>query len=149
MCFFFFKQKTAYEMRISDWSSDVCSSDLVGIGRCDEFDGLAVDRHSLASGGNRDREGDGAGGIVIGVVACERIPLDQLAADERNDRKLVGFLALIQQAEHLARLDRALRGLPVGLASPQLDRCESADRAIASEDAITHDFNSLNLARSE
>src|SRR3546814_12409189 len=29
--FFFFKQKTAYEMRISDWSSDVCSSDLVAI----------------------------------------------------------------------------------------------------------------------
>src|SRR3546814_5540804 len=29
MYFFFFKQKTAYEMRISDWSSDVCSSDLV------------------------------------------------------------------------------------------------------------------------
>src|SRR3546814_5707250 len=29
MVFFFFKQKTAYEMRISDWSSDVCSSDLV------------------------------------------------------------------------------------------------------------------------
>src|SRR3546814_14630937 len=28
--FFFFKQKTAYEMRISDWSSDVCSSDLDG-----------------------------------------------------------------------------------------------------------------------
>src|SRR3546814_1377780 len=34
--FFFFKQKTAYEMRISDWSSDVCSSDLlvdVGVGQ--------------------------------------------------------------------------------------------------------------------
>src|SRR3546814_8152488 len=31
--FFFFKQKTAYEMRISDWSSDVCSSDLL----VDEF----------------------------------------------------------------------------------------------------------------
>src|SRR3546814_12530150 len=30
--FFFFKQKTAYEMRISDWSSDVCSSDLIGLG---------------------------------------------------------------------------------------------------------------------
>src|SRR3546814_12736523 len=29
MLFFFFKQKTAYEMRISDWSSDVCSSDLI------------------------------------------------------------------------------------------------------------------------
>src|SRR3546814_5619041 len=30
-CFFFFKQKSAYEMRISDWSSDVCSSDLKGV----------------------------------------------------------------------------------------------------------------------
>src|SRR3546814_8311318 len=30
-CFVFFKQKTAYEMRISDWSSDVCSSDLSSI----------------------------------------------------------------------------------------------------------------------
>src|SRR3546814_10327990 len=30
MYYFFFKQKTAYEMRISDWSSDVCSSDLIG-----------------------------------------------------------------------------------------------------------------------
>src|SRR3546814_1279053 len=28
--FFFFKQNTAYEVRISDWSSDVCSSDLIG-----------------------------------------------------------------------------------------------------------------------
>src|SRR3546814_2604344 len=47
--FFFFKQKTAYEMRISDWSSDVCSSDLLdtrqdwlppgepSAGRCSDF----------------------------------------------------------------------------------------------------------------
>src|SRR3546814_7475993 len=33
-CFVFFKQKTAYDMRISDWSSDVCSSDLVRMGSC-------------------------------------------------------------------------------------------------------------------
>src|SRR3546814_10284096 len=32
--FFFFKQKTAYEMRISDWSSDVCSSDLSVLRGC-------------------------------------------------------------------------------------------------------------------
>ena len=32
-CFFFFKQKTAYEMCGRDWSSDVCSSDLDGVGR--------------------------------------------------------------------------------------------------------------------
>src|SRR3546814_1841694 len=33
LVFFFFKQKTAYEMRISDWSSDVCSSDLTPASR--------------------------------------------------------------------------------------------------------------------
>src|SRR3546814_3975616 len=32
LCMFFFKQKTAYDMRISDWSSDVCSSDLSATG---------------------------------------------------------------------------------------------------------------------
>src|SRR3546814_2415495 len=35
--FFFFKQKTAYEMRISDWSSDVCSSDLLDGGAHGDF----------------------------------------------------------------------------------------------------------------
>src|SRR3546814_9566289 len=39
MSFFCFKQKTAYEMRISDWSSDVCSSDLLRmeVMRCGSF----------------------------------------------------------------------------------------------------------------
>src|SRR3546814_9153386 len=44
VCFglFFFKQKTAYEMRISDWSSDVCSSDLINLGASlFQFDRLA------------------------------------------------------------------------------------------------------------
>src|SRR3546814_9211271 len=36
-CGFFFKQKTAYEMRISDWSSDVCSSDLLAEPALGEF----------------------------------------------------------------------------------------------------------------
>src|SRR3546814_5787390 len=45
---FFFKQKTAYEMRISDWSSDVCSSDLPrsGIAQSRRIDGhLFLDHH--------------------------------------------------------------------------------------------------------
>src|SRR3546814_8143804 len=37
--FFFFKQKTAYDMRISDWSSDVCSSDLIAMGEYAAFRG--------------------------------------------------------------------------------------------------------------
>src|SRR3546814_9771787 len=44
---FFFKQKTAYEMRISDWSSDVCSSDLAGTG--DTF-GAVVGKAKLVQG---------------------------------------------------------------------------------------------------
>src|SRR3546814_7719152 len=49
LCVFFFKQKTAYEMRISDWSSDVCSSDLgfggvgvVGVGVSPPTAGVAA-----------------------------------------------------------------------------------------------------------
>src|SRR3546814_8283887 len=42
--FFFFKQKTAYEMRISDWSSDVCSSDLYA----GQFGDLLSDAHIAA-----------------------------------------------------------------------------------------------------
>src|SRR3546814_1334592 len=48
-CFFFFKQKTAYEMRISDWSSDVCSSDLVRrVGRTGIADMVRSLRQHLA-----------------------------------------------------------------------------------------------------
>src|SRR3546814_6237752 len=47
MLFFFFKQKTAYEMRIRDWSSDVCSSDLgrLDLGRIDQALVDAYARH--------------------------------------------------------------------------------------------------------
>src|SRR3546814_9727922 len=50
VCFFwvfFFKQKTAYEMRISDWSSDVCSSDLP-VGGLDDLEVVLDDQHGVA-----------------------------------------------------------------------------------------------------
>src|SRR3546814_3266247 len=46
-CVFFFKQKTAYDMRISDWSSDVCSSDLLAIGTLQPPDGEVAPGHIL------------------------------------------------------------------------------------------------------
>src|SRR3546814_4222650 len=67
---FFFKQKTAYEMRISDWSSDVCSSDLVhwlsqlsGVPRSSPllligqefFDALPVHQFTYTAEGWRER----------------------------------------------------------------------------------------------
>src|SRR3546814_12321421 len=69
-CVFFFKQKTAYEMRISDWSSDVCSSDLpdqlydevVGrlvvelVGGADLLDAALADDHDLVGDLERSDE---------------------------------------------------------------------------------------------
>src|SRR3546814_13129113 len=54
--FFFFKQKTAYEMRISDWSSDVCSSDL-GPARAFGADGIPgrINRGNATRGSNDGR----------------------------------------------------------------------------------------------
>src|SRR3546814_15082942 len=58
LCCFFFKQKTAYEMRISDWSSDVCSSDLPGSSKTGSGDGVERGRntaqHRRIAGGTRD-----------------------------------------------------------------------------------------------
>src|SRR3546814_18508986 len=50
--FFFFKQKTAYEMRISDWSSDVCSSDLL------HLHGLEIDPHLFYPQGTSNPKAD-------------------------------------------------------------------------------------------
>src|SRR3546814_8349571 len=55
--FFFFKQKTAYEMRISDWSSDVCSSDLLFETAADAF---AAELVGIILTGAND---DGAAGL--------------------------------------------------------------------------------------
>src|SRR3546814_7664 len=52
--FFFFKQKTAYEMRISDWSSDVCSSDLIAVGKAQ---GKPLDHGGLAHAGLASKQG--------------------------------------------------------------------------------------------
>src|SRR3546814_9755076 len=57
--FFFFKQKTAYEVRISDWSSDVCSSDLPGQIRQDTGD--LFPRVSLSDPSRRHAALAGAG----------------------------------------------------------------------------------------
>src|SRR3546814_18646637 len=61
VCFFFFKQKTAYEMRISDWSSDVCSSDLRK--RC----GHHYSARRLLSERPDPINGGREGGIQVGV----------------------------------------------------------------------------------
>src|SRR3546814_2255829 len=101
--FFFFKQKTAYEMRISDWSSDVCSSDLGGVpgdlgkaidpARCDAVGGRGVDHPRPVVGDHRHRLARGIVGQAeddeIGVVQRLGAPRGVLAlgvgqGDERE-----------------------------------------------------------------
>src|SRR3546814_1554593 len=93
--FFFFKQKTAYEMRISDWSSDVCSSDLTqaGIGaviliasaeRCCHID----DPRPAHTGGTIDTQADDC---LIAAASCT-------AHDKRLLRYGDKRRALIQRA---------------------------------------------------
>src|SRR3546814_4115216 len=82
--FFFFKQKTAYEMRISDWSSDVCSSDL-GLRRdVTDLDVVAL------------------GPLVPGVVGGGAVAL--LVEGERPDHR--GELAAMQGRLHLVGVQR-------------------------------------------
>src|SRR3546814_2744759 len=70
MFFFFFKQKTAYEMRISDWSSDVCSSDLIGA----IVGGVEGARPVVA------RQADAAEGRGGGGTVGRAVPVDDAGA---------------------------------------------------------------------
>src|SRR3546814_9501061 len=83
MWFCLVKQKTAYEMRISDWSSDVCSSDLV-VGR---------DLRNRAAGETHDDDApfvvDAAERLREGVAA-HRIEHDVDAADQLLDAVAIG-----------------------------------------------------------
>src|SRR3546814_3497314 len=67
---FFFKQKTAYEMRISDWSSDVCSSDL------DPADALEVVGHRRHRTGGRADHGLGQKGDDLVLPQLEDLGLE-------------------------------------------------------------------------
>src|SRR3546814_14135775 len=83
MCtnFFFFKQKTAYELRISDWSSDVCSSDLLQLFRRDAAARPVILADTVEHGDDivAHRNGaDASGRVAIAVeyrCRCDRLQL--------------------------------------------------------------------------
>src|SRR3546814_12950510 len=123
LCIFFFKQKTAYEMRISDWSSDVCSSDLaVGVEQ------LAV--RQAARVRNVARREAGARIALFAGEACRRARIDHLlgaAADVREHLFLGahrlcvaphGAVAVAQRL--LSHFERTALGLP--LRAPAIPR---------------------------
>src|SRR3546814_18165007 len=85
---FVFKQKTAYEMRISDWSSDVCSSDLLAHGHfCDAGDVLAEEGDAVPMRVVHPLVIDLAA-IVVGDVQTRHLVHDGGLSDEADDVKL-------------------------------------------------------------
>src|SRR3546814_7346305 len=77
--FVFFKQKTAYEMRISDWSSDVCSSDL-----------LALDLVQVRTRMNGDPFAERARGILVRVVRHDHDARRAFCRDLRGNAIEIG-----------------------------------------------------------
>src|SRR3546814_17803207 len=120
---FFFKQKTAYEMRISDWSSDVCSSDLVlrfELGQLDRGpqQSDAATRHDAFL----DRGAGRVEGVVDAVLALFHLDLGGPAdADHRHAagqlrQALLQLFAVVVRGGFLdLRLDLAAAGLDVRL----------------------------------
>src|SRR3546814_10263958 len=90
--FFFFKQKTAYEMRTSDWSSDVCSSDHPApLAEHLALGGAALDRFGPADRLDEHRVLDAHVGLII-ERGLHHAPLEEKARDahhrdDRQDRK--------------------------------------------------------------
>src|SRR3546814_19485056 len=83
--FFFFKQKTAYEMRISDWSSDVCSSDLAhGVSYAPWFGPCSVGRPPDSLRFQRGRAADG-GSERLGSPYVRSRDLRPLWSDRSRD----------------------------------------------------------------
>src|SRR3546814_7333663 len=81
LLFFFFKQKTAYELRISDWSSDVCSSDLAAeVLKAGENPGGGIKTLAFA----------GVIGSLIKLAAASGLRLIPDAAIGRSEERRVG-----------------------------------------------------------
>src|SRR3546814_78880 len=84
--FFFFKQKTAYEMRISDWSSDVCSSDLLVLAAEDMGVVLGELAHAHQAVQCAVRFVAVAAAVLVDAQRQVAIALDALLEDEQIGR---------------------------------------------------------------
>src|SRR3546814_10970139 len=131
--FFFFKQKTAYEMRISDWSSDVCSSDLIDIIQIvigEGQEGLfhhAVGHRSLPSPtvGGATRQQSVRNGLA--ALAAKRGVGAVLIHDAARP-----FLPPDVPGRLLEALDAAGGAVPV---LPWVDSCAEGQRALGAQGA--------------
>src|SRR3546814_7121957 len=104
---FFFKQKTAYEMRISDWSSDVCSSDLEHRVIAAASLGDIVQQHRDILRAPRSDPVDQAG--RAGMILLQLALLDSVQEPDGADRVLVDGVVMIRSEEHTSELQSLMR----------------------------------------
>src|SRR3546814_9699687 len=112
--FFFFKQKTAYEMRISDWSSDVCSSDLAGDAALSVVPRRGADRRRPARPSRLPRLRVGHGPFVLGDAAARRELLDaRPRVDQPRPCDVVSWRRprrpMVRSEEHTSELQLLMR----------------------------------------
>src|SRR3546814_13263821 len=108
MLFFFFKQKTAYEMRISDWSSDVCSSDLEAA--FDAVEHLVADADVGERAAHHHIVVAAARAVAVEVGRLHAARLQELARgrivlDVAGRRDVVGGDRFAEQAQHSRTVD--------------------------------------------
>src|SRR3546814_7812234 len=121
--FFFFKQKTAYEMRISDWSSDVCSSDLT----------VEIDKHAFL----------GAVAILQHCVEAGCAYVDKIFVHQLHDlEETLGIPPLLIHEF----VDLILRNTKIDVESPDMQiflQCPIFDLRILRSDEHTSELQSL------
>src|SRR3546814_8236221 len=123
---FFFKQKTAYELRISDWSSDVCSSDLPGAGM------PPPPEVSVATVLSKPvHQWDTFNGRVTAVESVQLRPrvsgyVQRVAFDEGQEVKKGDLLFVIDPRPYQAALDQAQAQLQRARAEAKLAQAQAA-----------------------
>src|SRR3546814_19354216 len=111
MMLFFFKQKTAYEMRISDWSSDVCSSDLESAGCAESYRPCSAPPPARSAPPMADDRRAGRRDCDIRAgSACEIPPLAQVA---RENRRKIGIALGGKDRERVAECPPREAGDPL------------------------------------
>src|SRR3546814_14618877 len=100
---FFVKQKTAYEMRISDWSSDVCSSDLVAIIAADADFGVASEMIGWTFGNHVYRTGNRVATVERALRTAQNFDALDIAKRTERARSAAGVDVVDEHADRTFR----------------------------------------------
>src|SRR3546814_3536620 len=106
---FFFKQKTAYEMRISDWSSDVCSSDLEGLwpDAMAKLPASGVGKRQLPAVGQKHSRSASRRNALLSATSTGGPAPGQRSIVAGN--LLLPFVPLLRSEEHTSELQSLMR----------------------------------------